>query len=199
VFQKTGIALFNVNTITADQIALSKEQSTLKTFPLLQPSPVQAVLAAWSMVTGHPLSDATGDDRSTEAPSPPHTPLAGPSSRPHYFDPALYTPSKCAGKVFNLLSQTSASFLAHPGMITSTNTIPAPVINQPPQDPENATLGQYPSPSFLGSAQNFTTRRLAYSLTVSISVSQVSESTGYLKGVIYVEGLAICPLDKFFY
>ncbi|PPQ88047.1 hypothetical protein CVT26_000593, partial [Gymnopilus dilepis] len=104
-------------------------------FPLPQPSPVRAIIAAF--------------DPHGPAPVAPLTPVAGsgsispetqysPSSsrrriRDENIDPALYTPSKRIRSLYSALSSTkSGSFLLSKDPISSSTPVFSPVLELPP-------------------------------------------------------------------
>ncbi|KAJ7281687.1 hypothetical protein C8J57DRAFT_980430, partial [Mycena rebaudengoi] len=130
-FHVTGIYPFNPNAIKPEQMQPAEATSTKRAFPLLQLSPVCAVMAAFH----HQPPTAFDVDPDTHAPSAvggsataPATPIRDPN-----IDPVLYTPSKRMCIMTSTLSHTSSgSFLVSSSKVTSQSVIPALVLEGPP-------------------------------------------------------------------
>jgi hypothetical protein len=139
-FRVTGIHPFDHTVITARQMKPSEPTSTKGAFPLMQPSPVRAIMASY-----HHHTPTTFDlDPET------HAAVGGSVSpsrrvRDPTIDPDLYTPSKRMRMMTSAVAGTSSgSFLVSSIQITSQHTISAPVLEGPPSlpDPEWSLLDQ---------------------------------------------------------
>lgn len=136
-FRATGVHPFNPDIITAEQMKPSMPSSTKDSFPLPQPSPVRAVIAAFRSQPPT-LFDTDPSTHSVSA-------AAGPSGTPHpaykrtidsVVDPELYTPSKRIRLLTSALSSTtSGSYLVDATRMTSSHPICAPVFEAPPPLP----------------------------------------------------------------
>jgi hypothetical protein len=173
-FRATGIHPFNPEVIPETAVKASLPTSTKAGFPLVQPSPVRAVIAA---MRAHPPTlfevDPDTHTRATARPSSSSTPLANhdvcdldidpylggsslpisPSScrraRSPDIDPTADTPSKRMRILYaGLASTSSGSFLVAKTRMTSAHKIPAPVFEPLPELPRpDWTLLQGPPPS----------------------------------------------------
>ncbi|KAF7336140.1 DDE-domain-containing protein [Mycena venus] len=127
-FRVTGIYPFNPNVIKPEQMKPAEATSTKGGFPLLQPSPVRAVMAALH----HNPPTAFAVDPDTFIPvGGSVTPQC--RSRDPNIDPALYTPSKRMRFMTSALTTTSSgSFLVSKDLVTSKSHLPDPVLEGPP-------------------------------------------------------------------
>jgi hypothetical protein len=156
-FRVTGIFPFDPTVISARQMKPAEATSVKGAFPMLQPSPVRAVMAAFR----HQPPTAFDVDPETHAPvasgsgTVPSTPTRQRVRDPE-IDPALYTPSKRMRLMTSALASTSSgSFLVSSSRITSQNSIPAPVLERPPQLPEpDWQNGSYSDATMAGWSQS---------------------------------------------
>ncbi|KAJ3499646.1 hypothetical protein NMY22_g19492 [Coprinellus aureogranulatus] len=121
-FRVTGIFPFDPTVISETQMKPSLTTSVKGTFPLPQPSPVRAVMAAMAK---HPMGTTT----------PPYTPSLC-RSYPE-IDPDLYTPSKRIRALnTGLASTSSGSFLVSSDKLTSSTPVIPPVLEAVPSLPQ---------------------------------------------------------------
>ncbi|TFK37052.1 hypothetical protein BDQ12DRAFT_608594, partial [Crucibulum laeve] len=145
-FRVTGIHPFCCRVITEFQMKPSLTTSVKGTFPLPQPSPVCAVMAAMSVnpPTALAISPSThirhqpfGMD-SPISTTPPSTPSLQRSASCLEADPALFTPSKCIQTLYAaILSTSSGSCLVAKAKLTSATPITAPVLKTLPPLPQS--------------------------------------------------------------
>ena len=140
-FRATGVHPFSREIITEAQMKPSVTTSVKGSFPLPQPSPVCAVMAAFN--ANPPTAFATSPSTHTQ-----HHPtktaddenpvVVTPSRRKRgpEIDPSLYTPSKRMRILYTALSSTSSgSFLVSKTPLTSSTPISAPVLEAVPSLP----------------------------------------------------------------
>ena len=143
-FRVTGVYPFNPTVISEKQMKLSLTTSVEGSFPLVQASPVRAVMAAFTtlpedsftMSPQTPVSQ-TSDSGRTQQTHPP-SPLSRKRHRSDVIDPSLLTPSKRMRALHANLSATSTgSILVSAVKATSlTLKIISPVLESPPVLPE---------------------------------------------------------------
>jgi hypothetical protein len=157
-FKATGIHPFNPDVITEKQLKPSLPTSIKGSFPLPQPSPVHAVIAA---MAAHPptafelspttLSITAAGPSSVHVPPSPLSPTISAQRRSfsRNIDPALETPSKRMQLMYGALGSTSSgSILVSKTRITSAYKVTAPVIEMLPELPApNWTILQNQPPS----------------------------------------------------
>jgi hypothetical protein len=142
VFAATGVHLFNPDAISEKQLKPSLPTSTKGSFPLPQPSPVRAIMAA---ITAHPpTSFNLSPTHITPLAGPPHR---GPSTLPCpparqqlpdlNIDPELQTPSNQIRLMYGALASTSSgSTLVSKMCMASAYTITTPVFEPLPELPQ---------------------------------------------------------------
>jgi len=179
-FSATGIYPFNPDAISEKQMKPSLPTSTKSTFPITQPSPVQAIIAA--MGTHRPTSfELSPTTNSLPIPGPSHTTPASlitPSRRRRISypdtEPDPDTPSKRLHMMYSALATTSSgSLLVSKTRMTSAYTSTAPVFEEVPELPQPNWLLLRPDP--LAQASYQTQENLEQSikeLTNSLSHSQ---------------------------
>ncbi|KIL62014.1 hypothetical protein M378DRAFT_81767, partial [Amanita muscaria Koide BX008] len=135
-FSSTGIYPFNPNVITQRQMMPSVPHSIKGSFPLPQPSPVRAIIAANRL---HPPTAFDIDEETHTLTGCPETP-----SRRHLVDPnvdpELYTPSKRMRMMHSAMASTSSgSLLVSKAKLTSEHArhiISPPVLEALPVLPQ---------------------------------------------------------------
>jgi hypothetical protein len=149
-FQVTGIYPFNPSVISKTQIKPNIPTPTKNSFPLVQTSPVQCVMAVFQ---SHPPTafDVSPNTHAAVSGNSPETPTHRKHAIDPNIDPSLYTPSKCMCLLTSSLAGSSASFLISKAPITSANQIAPPVLkNLPPLPQPDWSVLQLP----LGSHTN---------------------------------------------
>ena len=132
-FRVTGVYPYDRTVITEEQMKPSNATSIRGEFPLLQPSPVRAVIASFDPSPPTPIRNDSPNTPSTE----PTSPSSNRSLRqPHQdlnIDPNLYTPSKRMRSLYKSLEATSSgSFLVSKTPITAQTPIIEPVLERVP-------------------------------------------------------------------
>ena len=140
-FAATGLHPFNPNAITEKQMKPSLPTSTESSFPLPQPSPVQAIIAAmgsqpptaFNLSPSHFVStsaSACSAITPSRRPPPPHDPNIDPSLGPE-------TPLKRLRFMYGGLASTlPGSLLLSKTCLTSSYPIHPPVLNALPELPQ---------------------------------------------------------------
>ncbi|KAF5319127.1 hypothetical protein D9611_014093 [Ephemerocybe angulata] len=140
-FRVTGVHPFCRTVITEKQLKPSITTSTKGSFPLPQPSPVRAVMAAMASrpPTAFDLSPSThtrhgrAHDNIPETMTSPSTPSLRRTAAHLDADPTLYTPSKRMRSMYAALASTSSgSILLSKAKITSSTPILDPMIEDLP-------------------------------------------------------------------
>jgi hypothetical protein len=204
-FRATGIHPFNPDVIPEKAVKASLPTSTKAGFPLVQPSPVRAVIVA--MGAHPPTSFEVDPDTHTRAIAGPSSssissarreicdldidprlhepPLSiSPSSRRRVHSPDIHpiadTPSKRMRILYGGLASTSSgSFLVAKTRMTSADKIPAPVFEPLPELPKpDWTLLQGPPPSTYQSREMLeqTNRELTEHLARSRDIIRAHET-----------------------
>ncbi|KAF8154642.1 hypothetical protein B0H34DRAFT_799403 [Crassisporium funariophilum] len=152
-FRVTGVHPFLRKAITEAQMKPSLTTLTKGSFPLPQPSPVRAVMAAFNVnpptafatspsthISHHPAQIADVENLL------PVTPTC--RRRDPDIDPSLFTPSKQMQTLYATLSSTvSGSFLVSKTRLTSLTPVIAPVIKAVPSIPHPDWSLAYKSPA----------------------------------------------------
>lgn len=141
-FAAMGVYPFNPDAISEDQMKASLHTSTKASFPLAQPSPVRAVIAAMGSFSATSL-DLSPSSFIRSAPLPGTAPSSPPTSpllrrmREPELDPELETPTKRMRIFYSALAFTSSgSALVSKTKITSAYKIAVPVFESSPDLPQ---------------------------------------------------------------
>ncbi|KJA13091.1 hypothetical protein HYPSUDRAFT_103423, partial [Hypholoma sublateritium FD-334 SS-4] len=132
-FRVTGVYPYDRTVITEEQMKPSNATSIRGEFPLLQPSPVRAVLASFDPNPPTPVHDDSHSPRTPD--TQPRTPSSHQrrTRQDQNIDPNLYTPSKRMRTLYKSLEATSSgSFLVSKTPITSQTPIIEPVLERVP-------------------------------------------------------------------
>ncbi|KAL5530820.1 hypothetical protein ACEPAF_7078 [Sanghuangporus sanghuang] len=143
-FKVTGIHPFSRNIISPDQMKPSEASSTSTSFPLPLNTPVHRIMAAFR----HQPPMRFDVDIATHLPAPnfiPLQPSGNTTGQPNQYllpsvpvlnptlDPSDFSPTKRVRSVYaSLATSKSASFLVNDRKLTSSDTLPAPVLERPP-------------------------------------------------------------------
>jgi hypothetical protein len=138
-FEATGVYPFNPDVITEKQLKPSLPTSIKGSFPLPQPSPVRAIVAAMaarpptSFELAHDTVSSTMIGPPMASPSPQ---ASGSTKRASDVNPAPETPSKRMRLLYGALASTSSgSMLVSKTRVTSAYKIAAPVLEVLPELP----------------------------------------------------------------
>jgi hypothetical protein len=136
-FEATGVYPFNPDVITEKKMGPSLPTSVKGTFPLLQPSPVHAIIAAMGSqpATSFDLSPTT---HSMSVARPLHI-IQSPQTLSCICDPNINpelneTPSKCVRQLYTALaSTTSGLMLVSKARIMSAHDVMQPILESAPE------------------------------------------------------------------
>jgi hypothetical protein len=132
-FCVTGVHPFSCEAITEDQLKPSIPHSVKGSFPLPQPSPVQAVMAVFhhQPLTSFDVSPST-HSVAPSSPSESHRRARDPN-----IDPALYTPLKRMRMMYSTLGgMTTGLYLVSNTKFTSATPVPSIVLEKLPDLPQ---------------------------------------------------------------